>query len=75
MRSFDKNLRHIINVAEIFYYRFTSKTVSYTHLDVYKRQEIIKCIEMDICRLKDGYDVLDKLYDCLLYTSSKIWRC
>ena len=25
--------------------------------------EIIKCIEMDICRLKDGYDVLDKLYD------------
>ena len=25
--------------------------------------EIIKCIEMDIRRLKDGYDVLDKLYD------------
>ena len=25
--------------------------------------EIIKCIEMDIHRLKDGYDVLDKLYD------------
>ena len=24
--------------------------------------EIIKCIEMDIRRLKDGYDVLDKLY-------------
>ncbi len=25
--------------------------------------EIIKCIEMDLLRLKDGYDVLDKLYD------------
>lgn len=25
--------------------------------------EIIKCIEMGIRRLKDGYDVLDKLYD------------
>ena len=25
--------------------------------------EIIKCVEMDIHRLKDGYDVLDKLYD------------
>ena len=25
--------------------------------------EIIKSIEMDIRRLKDGYDVLDKLYD------------
>lgn len=25
--------------------------------------EIIKCIRMDIRRLKDGYDVLDKLYD------------
>ena len=25
--------------------------------------EIIKCIEMDLRRLKDGYDVLDKLYD------------
>ena len=25
--------------------------------------EIIKSIEMDIHRLKDGYDVLDKLYD------------
>ena len=25
--------------------------------------EIIKCIEMGVRRLKDGYDVLDKLYD------------
>ena len=25
--------------------------------------EIIKCIEMEIRRLKDGYDVLDKLYN------------
>lgn len=25
--------------------------------------EIIKCIEMGLRRLKDGYDVLDKLYD------------
>ncbi len=29
--------------------------------------EIIKSIEMDIRRLKDGYDVLDKLYDLLLW--------
>ena len=57
-----------------------SQSVSYTHLDVYKRQGLISAIDTSKLEnyaslqesLKEVEDVVDeegKVYGCLLYTS------
>ena len=54
------------------------RPVSYTHLDVYKRQallstaEIIKCIDKNISRLPNECALLDSLYGDETTTSDNI---
>ena len=62
--------------------RSTPPPVSYTHLDVYKRQAVRESSEWDVVisdmRLgnDNGIDLLEWMRsNCLLYTSSDKWYC
>ena len=62
----------MIRVGNYYYLVSTTMPVSYTHLDVYKRQDpygsSVGCVYQDVCRQGERLP-LRRYFYCLLYTS------